>query len=430
VPIPSTRLLAALAAAAPLFFISAGVAVVAAMGILLLALADWHRIRIPPVVTRSLPAQLALGEPGIARVEIEAPSDGRASIRVVATDDLPPEIERLDPETVDGRTVGGAAVVWEYRFRPRVRGPHVWADVHVRVLGPLGLAWRPHRIPLRDELLVVPGLTEMRRLRLQGLRDRLRRAGLRATRQRAEGRSFESLRQYARGDDPRNIDWKATARHATLMVRQYEAERSQSLVIVLDAGRMMTEPIGDRQRLDHAMSAALLLADVASVHGDRVGLFAFADEVLRFLPPRRVSLDRLTRAMAGVQGRMVEPNYPMAFSRLRRGLGQRALVVVFTDLIDASASHALLAQLTHSAARHLVLAVAIRNPEIQEWAEHVLADDADAYRRAAAEEMLENRAVALARMRQAGVQVADVEPSQIVTEVVNRYLEIKYRGRL
>lgn len=431
VPVPSRRLLALLALAAPLFFLSAGLAVAVSLGLIGMAALDWYRARTPPGVTRTVPARLSLGETGSVRIDVAMPM----SARIRLTDDLPVGIERRvdgprSGDDAEGRVTPGAPFGWTYRFRPRSRGEHLLGDAHVRILGHLGLVWRQHRVPLRHELLVVPGLAEMRRLRLLGLRERLRRAGLRNIRQRGEGRSFESLREYARGDDPRTIDWKATARRGDLMVREYEVERSQSVVIALDAGRMMTEPIGDRQRLDHAMSSALLLADVASVHGDRVGLFAFADEVLSFLPPRRVSLERLTRAMAEVDGRLVEPNYPMAFSQLRRGLGRRALVVVFTDVIDASTSHALLAQLTHSAGRHLVLAVAIRNPELQQWAERPVEDDAGAYRRAAAEELLETRAVALARMRQAGVQVADVEPSQVVTEVVNRYLEIKYRGRL
>ncbi|NIU77207.1 MAG: DUF58 domain-containing protein [Gammaproteobacteria bacterium] len=337
---------------------------------------------------------------------------------------------RLDDDVAERAASTDTPAEWVYRFRPLGRGRHELGDVHLRVLGSLGLAWRQHRVPCRDAVLVLPGLVEMRRRRLLGLRERLRRAGLRRTRQRGEGRSFESLREYARGDDPRTIDWKATAHRGSLIVREYEAERSQSVVIALDAGRAMGERIGDRERIDHAMSAALLLADVASVHGDRVGLFAFADEVLRYLPPRRLAIDRLAEALATVPTRSVEPNYPLAFSTLRRRLGRRALIVVFTDLIDPTASHALIAQLSHSAHRHLVLAVALRNPALDAWAAGAVANEADAYRRAAAEELLEARTLALRRMRRAGVLVLDMVPSQVVTEVVNQYLELKYRGRL
>lgn len=432
-PIPDRTLLLLLAAAAALFLVSPGAAVAVDLLLLALALVDARWPGPAPEVERHVPAQLSLGERGTARITVRVRRAGPAArrpTRLRVTDDLPPGVERLDPDVVE-RTAppaGTAEVV--YRFRPRSRGVHRFGDAHVRVRGPLGLAWRQRRIPVRDDVLVLPGLIEMRRRRLLGLRERLRRAGLRNTRQRGEGRSFESLREYVRGDDPRTIDWKATAHRGAVIVREYEAERSQSVVIALDAGRMMGERIGDRERIDHAMSAALLLADVAALHGDRVGFFAFADEVLAYLPPRRLAMDRLADTMARVPTRTVEPNYPLAFSTLRRRLGRRALIVAFTDIVDAAASHAIIAQLSHSAHRHLVLAVALRNPALEDWAAGPVDDEADAYRRAAAEEMLETRAVALGRMRRAGVQVLDIAPSQVVTEVLNRYLEIKYRGSL
>ena len=430
-PLPSRALLLLLAAAAALFLVSPDLALAADALILALALVDARWTGPPPDVGRRVPAQLSLGERGTAHIRVRprpTGAVGRRGLRVRITDDLPAAVDRLDDDVAEAIAATGSEAERVYRFRPRSRGVNAWGDVHVRILGPLGLAWRQRRIPLRDEVLVLPGLVEVRRRRLLGLRERLRRAGLRNVRQRGEGRSFESLREYVRGDDPRTIDWKATAHRGGLIVREYEAERSQSVVLALDAGRMMGERIGDRERLDHAMTSALLLADVAAMHGDRVGFFAFADEILSFLPPRRLTMDRLADAMARVPTRNVEPNYPLAFNTLRRRLGRRALIVVFTDIIDTAASHALIAQLSRSAQRHLVLAVALRNPELEEWAAGPVAGEADAYRRAAAEEMLETRAVALARMRRAGVRVLDLVPSQVVTEVINRYLEIKYRG--
>ena len=436
-PLPSRLLVGLLAAASALFLVAPGLAVAADVALLALALLDAWRAAAPPRVERHVPAQLSLGEEGVARVVVagSGPGPGSGSSRrrtlVRVTDDLPPDVTRLDDDAAElAVPPGGEPAEWRYRFRPERRGVHRFGDVHLRVRGPLGLAWRQRRVPREDGVLALPGLVEMRRRRLLGLRERLRRAGLRNTRQRGEGRSFESLREYVRGDDPRTIDWKSSAHRGGLIVREYEAERSQSVVIALDAGRMMGERIGGRERLDHAMSAALLLADVAALHGDRVGFFAFADEVLHYLPPRRLSMDRLADAMARVPTRTVEPNYPLAFNTLRRRLGRRALIVAFTDIIDPAASHALIAQLNHSARRHLVLAVALRNPELDAWAREPAAGEEAVYRRAAAEEMVERREVALGRMRRAGVQVLDMVPSQVVTEVVNRYLELKYRGRL
>jgi uncharacterized protein (DUF58 family) len=425
--LPDRTLLLLLGIAALLFLLAPGAALATDAALLLAAMVDaWAAPR--PAIDRSLPSQLALGETGVAGLIVRPKPSGRA-LRVRLTDDLPDGVERVGDDTVEVR-LETAPAEWGYRFRPETRGVHVFGDIHVRVRGPLGLGWRQWRLPARQEVLVLPGLAELRRHRLLGLKERLRTAGLRNTRLRGEGHSFESLREYVRGDDPRTIDWKGTAHRGTLIVREYEAERSQSVVIALDAGRMMGERIGDRERLDHAMSSALLLADVARLHGDRIGFFAFADEVLENLPPRRLSVDRLASAMARVPTRFVEPNYPLAFNTLRRKLNRRALVVVFTDIIDPAASHALLAQLARSARRHLVLAVTLRSPELEEWAASPVSDAGDAYRRAAAEEMLEARSIALGQMRRAGIQVADVTPSRLVSEVVNRYLELKYRGRL
>src|SRR5690606_21399876 len=155
-------------------------------------------------------------------------------------------------------------------------------------------------------------------------------------------------------------------------------------------------------RLDSALSAALLLAEVAAQHGDRVGLLVFSDRVDLFLPPSRAPLRHLAEPLADVQARLVEPDYPGAFAFLSRQLRRRSLVVLFTDVIDAQASAALLAHAGAATRRHLPLAVAIRNPALERVASAPAPDEAAVYRRAAAEELLQLRALALAIMRRAG----------------------------
>ena len=253
---------------------------------------------------------------------------------------------------------------------------------------------------------------------------------MRPVRQRGEGGSFESLREYVIGDDPRIVDWKATAHRGKVMVRQYEAERRQNVVILVDAGRMMTEQVGARERLDYALTAALLLADVASLHGDQVGLLVFADRVQQYIPPSRSSISALADALGAVHARMVEPNYPAAFTYLAKQLRRRSLLVVFTDIIDSSASSALVAHLGKAAGRHLPIAVAIRNPDLEAGAQKPAGNEPDVYRRIAAEELMQARAAALAQMQRSGVLVADSHPNDAVPNVVNRYLDVKRRGLL
>jgi uncharacterized protein (DUF58 family) len=156
----------------------------------------------------------------------------------------------------------------------------------------------------------------------------------------------------------------------------------------------------------------------------------FDEQVRSFLPPATPRLSRIADLLAGVQPRFVEPNYPFAFTYLARHLKRRSLIVVFTDIIDARASSALLAQLARSAVSHLPLIVALRNPGLELAAGAPVASDADAFRRAAAEEMLRARAVALGGMKRAGVLVVDAEPGQAIPDTLSRYLEVKRRGML
>jgi uncharacterized protein (DUF58 family) len=430
VPLPTRRFLALLAAASLLFLVDARVALAVDAVLLLAAAADalgaprGARLR----VERRAPERIALG--GTAEVRLRMTNATDRAVRARLTDDLPALLEREGDEVWELVVPARREADVTYRVAARERGDAAYGDVHLRVAGALGLVWVQRRERRADPLRVQPGVLEVRRHRLLGMRHRLRDAGIRSVRQRGEGGSFESLRDYVRGDDPRTLDWKASARRATLTIRQYEAERRQNVLLAIDAGRLMTQRIGGRARIDHALSAALLLADVAASHGDRVGLLVFADRVEQYLPPSQVTLSRLADALGSVQARMVEPNYPAAFTYLARQLRRRSLLVLFTDVIDAEASGALVSHLIRSARRHLPLAVAIRNPELEAAATAAAADEPAVFRRAAAEELLEARAAALAAMQRAGVLVADTRPQDAVPAVVNRYLEVKKRALL
>ncbi|HEX6937951.1 MAG TPA: DUF58 domain-containing protein [Longimicrobiales bacterium] len=428
--VPSGRLLALLGLAAPLFLLGDAVALAADALILTAAAADAAlapgRRRL--VLTRRAPRWLALGS--VAEIEIEATNATGRAVRLRATDDLPPGLAREGPDILEWRVAPGRRAAVTYRVRAAERGAMTLGPVHVRAAGPLGLVWRQCRFPLADEVNVLPGILDVRRHRLLGLQRQLALAGVRTVRRRSERGEFESLREYVRGDDPRTIDWKATARRGAPMVRRYQAERSQNVLLAIDAGRLMTERIAGRERLDHALAAALLLADVAAAYGDRVGFLVFGGRVEQYRAPSRLPISRLAEAFGRVRARLVESNYPAAFAYLARRLRRRSLVVLFSDVIDARASAALIAHVSRAAARHLPLVVALRNPELDAAAVAGAHAEAGVFHRIAAEELLQARAAALAGMRRAGALVADALPDEAIHVVVNRYLEVKREGLL
>ena len=214
------------------------------------------------------------------------------------------------------------------------------------------------------------------------------------------------------------------------MVRQYEDERRQQVMMVIDAGRLLTAEIDGRPRLEAAIDAALELAHSAVQHDDNVGLLVFANTIMHFVPPTRGrrALRQILDALAGVEGRLVEPNYPAAFAYLAARSRKRALTVLFTDVVDRTASDAFVAHAGSLRPRHLPLAVTLRDPALERLATTRPATMDDAFQRAAAEELLEARENALAELRSHGVLVLDVLPDGAARGVVEQYERLKRRA--
>jgi uncharacterized protein (DUF58 family) len=260
-------------------------------------------------------------------------------VRVELFDDVPPGIGAEIPETpfvLAAETEQTIAVDAEGLTRGRYR----FDDVALRVHTPVGLLMRLVRVSLGNEVVVVPSLTNVRRFRLLSMQRRLNDAGVRALKQRGEGTSLSGLRNYVPGDDPRLVDWKATARHQRLISREQTIERSQTVISLIDCGRAMTQLAGRFSRFEHVLSAALVLSDVAASSGDRVGLIAFDETVRAYVPPQRgtAALRMLRTALSGLDATLTEPDYASAFRMLATRQRRRALVLFFTDVIDERAA--------------------------------------------------------------------------------------------
>ena len=286
------------------------------------------------------------------------------------------------------------------------RGRFPLGPIAIRVRTRAGLVARQLRWFPEDSILVTPSVASLSRFRLLALQHRLHEAGVRAVRQRGEGRSFASLREYVVGDDPRHIDWKATARRAKTITREFTVEQSQTVFCLIDAGRSMTQLAGAFTRFEHALSAALVLTDVAATAGDRIGVIVFDDDVRAFVPAQRGqgALRAVRNALIPVQATLVEPDYSAAFRFLAARQRRRALMVFFTDVIDVRSSRALIAHVARSAARHLVVVVALRNDAIDTAALPHSAREEALYESAAAEELIREREEALA-LDEAGHEV-------------------------
>jgi len=316
-------------------------------------------------------------------------------------------------------------------FRPNRRGTGAVEKLWLRWTGPLGLGARQLSRNVDEAVRVSPNLGDVRSPSLQAfLRDA--QFGLIARRLRGEGSQFEALAEYQPGMDRRRIDWKASARHAHLYAKEYEAERNNPIVFAFDCGQAMCEPVGGMPRIDRAVSAALATAYVALKGGDKVALFGFAarPEVMTpFIADTR-DFGRLQAAAAGLDYHAQEPNFTLALATLAGKLQRRSLIVVFSDFTDPTSAELMVESIGRLVSRHLVLFVTLADEELEGIAGGE-PDDMQALAMAVtADSLLRQRALVLRRLRQIGVDVIEAPHDQIGTRLIDAYLGIKRAGAI
>jgi uncharacterized protein (DUF58 family) len=286
--------------------------------------------------------------------------------------------------------------------------------------------------PLDRELPVLPNLPRVRAQAIRFFADREFRAGLKVERYRGEGSEFDSLKEYLPGDDHRTIDWKASARHRLPVCRQHRAERDHQVVLAIDSGRLMSEPVEGLCKLDHAINGALLLAYVCLATGDRVGLFTFDSRVGTALDPVRgaAGMRPLLDATSRIRYSTDETNFTLGLTSLAQRLRRRSLVILLTDFVDTVTAELMLENVGRMTQRHLVVFLSIRDPLLGELAEAPPVDEAALGRAVVARHLIRDRELVHLRLRRAGVRALDVPPARVAPGLINQYLDIKRREKI
>ncbi|NDJ36823.1 MAG: DUF58 domain-containing protein, partial [Chloroflexi bacterium] len=279
--------------------------------------------------------------------------------------DEPPEEFIIERRILEGTVLPRQP--WEavYHVRPIRRGDYTFGDITLRWVGPLGLLQRQATLDRSGPVKVYPNLLDVRRYDLMLRRNRLEELGLRSARIFGEGREFERLRDYTPDDEYRRINWKATARRHTPITTEYQTERSQIVMCLIDTGRMMQSPIKRIAKLDYVVNAVLLLSYVAAGMGDKVGAMTFADDVYQYIAPRqgKGQFYRMLEVLYAVDAQPVEPDYRRSLTYLALKQRRRALVVIFTDLSGGMTMDALVSHTARLARTSLPFVVTISDPE-------------------------------------------------------------------
>jgi uncharacterized protein (DUF58 family) len=365
-------------------------------------------------------------------VRIDVANHTAQDLSLIVKDEYPPQMAltgvreaRLD---VDAQT--SASLI--YQLKPPKRGQFSFGQIAVRHLSRWRLAWRQSDAGHVITVKVYPNMRRAREAELKALGTRSFVAARRKSQWRGEGRDFESLRDYVLGDEMRHISWTATARRGKLVTRQYQMERDQTILIALDAGRLMTGRLDNETKLDLAVHAALALMSAAARAGDNAGLLVFGRRIKAFLPPKRGAehLDAALEALHAIEPEMIEPNYSRAFEFISANSRRRSLVVVITDLVDEEGSSELLASLKLLRPRHLPLVVTIADRDLKAVVREAPETETELFTQSVAEEIMYQRETALRLVEAQGGLALDVTAAVIVPKLLETYLRVKERGLL
>jgi uncharacterized protein (DUF58 family) len=378
--------------------------------------------------TRAVSERLSIGRSNDVLIEVF--NQGAAHLHMLVRDDYPINLE-TDVREFRFDLGPKSKASLKYAVLPRQRGRYEFGKINIRYLSRLGLFWRAQVVSAERAVKVYSDLLALRELSVK-LSHSSELGDIRR-RRRGQGTEFASLREYVSGDDTRNIDWKATARRDRPVVRNYEVEQEQTLMVLVDAGRMMLSDLEGLTRFEHALNAALALVLTGLYRNDQVGFGIFADKPLLFLPPRRgkAYLTRMLEGACEVNPRMVEPDYAGALSFFASAQKSRSLMVVLTDLTDPVGSQTLLNGLASLSPRHLPFCVTLRDRQVEAVSSMTPVSDEDlAFKRAVASDLIVQRELAFSQLVRRGCLVLDCPPQDMSEKLVDKYLEIKARGRL
>lgn len=365
-------------------------------------------------------------------VLIEVANHTPRDIALMLKDEYPPQMaltgSREARLEVEAQTSEGLL----YSLKPPKRGQFSFGLIAVRYLSNWRLAWRQTTAGEPTTVKVYPNMRRAREAELKALGTRSFVAARRKSQWRGEGRDFESLRDYVLGDEMRHISWTATARRGKLVTRQYQMERDQTILVALDAGRLMTGRLENETKLDLAVHATLALMSAAARAGDNAGLLVFGRRIKAFLPPKRGAehLDAALESLHAIEPEMIEPSYARAFEFISANSHRRSLVVVLTDLVDEEGSAELLTSLKLLRPRHLPLVVTIADRDLKAVVREAPDSEGELFTQSVAEEIMYQREAALRLVESQGGLALDVTAAALVPKLLETYLRVKERGLL
>jgi uncharacterized protein (DUF58 family) len=368
-------------------------------------------------------------------VQLYLESRYRFGLRVEVIDEIPHQFQRRDVLFKTSIAPGQTQVI-TYQLRPTKRGEYEFGAVNVYAASPLGLVRRRFRFDQNRTVPVYPSYLQMRQYELLAIHNRLTEVGVKRIRRVGQSMEFEQTRPYASGDDPRNINWKASARRATgggndtLIVNHFQDERAQQVYCLIDKGRVMRMPFEGLSLLDYAINATLVMSNIALIKHDKAGLITFSNKPGVTVPAERRPghMRTILEVLYHQKTQYLETDYERLYATVRAKIKQRSLLILFTNFETLQGMQRQLPYLRGLSKAHLLLVVFFENTELRTYLDTPADSTADVYNQTIAEKFQQEKRQIVLELQRYGIQALLTPPQLLTVNTINKYLEFKARG--
>lgn len=344
-------------------------------------------------------------------------------------DELPVQFQARDL-SFDFMLMPRAARELTYKVRPVKRGEYRFGAVNVYIATVLRLVERRFRFAQEQNVPVYPSFIQMRRFELLAISNRLTEAGIKKIRRRGQNNEFDQIKDYVPGDDPRTVNWKASARRNRLMVNTYQDEKSQQVVSLIDMGRVMKMPFEEMTLLDYSINASLVISNIAMQKYDKAGIVTFSHKIHQMLPPERrgLQLYKIMELLYGAKTGYLESDYERLYMSVKQRLTQRSLLLLFTNFESLSSMQRQLKYLRRLAKDHLLVVIFFENTELRAFLDERPASVQEIYYKTVAEKFTWEKKLIVKELEQYGIHAVYTAPQNLTVNTINKYLELKARG--
>ena len=320
----------------------------------------------------------------------------------------------------------------QYTLQPKSRGLYEFGDLHVLIGGRLNLVNRRISIDAAQAVKVYPSIVQMKQLEIYSMSKIARLHGIKKMRRIGLSYEFEQIKSYVRGDDIRQINWKATGRYQQLMSNQFEDEKSQPIYSIIDKSRNMLMPFNGLSLMDYAINASLSLSNIALKKHDKAGLISFSDKIGAVIKADRKhgQINAISEALYQQKERDLEANYELLYQGIKRMISNRSLIFLYTNFESQFGLKRVLPVIRKISQQHLLIVVFFENNELSQITEQKVKDLKGVYTNILAEQTINDKYAIVQELNALGIQTILTQPEKLSVNTINKYLEIKARGIL